>query len=102
MYRHNLFSVDILIYIWCLHCEIQTINQNIWHQLSGNNRYLYAIHEPVQVIVNCQDEVINIFINKTGVITLGENCKTYIHNHIILGTNQKTNLKLRAKSHEVE
>lgn len=67
-------------------CEIKTVPifNDIWHQLGNNNRWLYATHETIDLIINCQDDVNNIRINGTGILTLKPNCKAFTKNNIIL------------------
>lgn len=71
-------------------CEIKTVPifNDIWHQLGNSNRWIYATHEPVELIVSCQDEVENIEINKSGILTLKPNCKAFTKNTIILAKYQ--------------
>jgi len=47
-------------------CEIKTVPifSDLWNQLGNSNRWIYATHKPIELIVSCQDEVKNIEINK--------------------------------------
>lgn len=67
-------------------CEIKTVPifSDLWHQLGNSNRWIYATHKPIELIVSCQDEVENIEINKAGILSLNPNCKAFTKNNIIL------------------
>lgn len=67
-------------------CEIKTVQifNDVWHQLGNSNRWIYATHEPIELIISCQDEVENIEINKAGILSLQPNCKAFTKNTIIL------------------
>jgi len=67
-------------------CEIRTVPifNDIWHQLGNSNRWIYATHEPTELIISCQDEVENIEINKAGILSLKSNCKAFTKKNVIL------------------
>jgi len=67
-------------------CEIRTVPifNDKWHQLGNSNRWIYATHEPTELIISCQDEVENIEINKSGILSLKSNCKAFIKKNVIL------------------
>jgi len=71
-------------------CEIKTVPifNDIWHQLGNTNRWIYATHEPIELIVSCQDDVVNIKINGAGILSLKPNCKAFTKNTVILAKYQ--------------
>lgn len=68
--------------------------QDIWHQLK-NNKWLYATHEPLEVIIGFKEQVETITINKTGILILDPNCKALTKNTILLAkfTNSSNTTK---------
>lgn len=69
-------------------CEIKTItifNDIFMAPILGNtNRWLYILHELIELIVSGQDEAKNIEINKAGILSIKQNCKPFTKNTVIL------------------
>jgi len=42
--------------------------RDIFHKLDKNNKWLYVINEPIKIIINCQEKISEIIIEKTGVL----------------------------------
>jgi len=72
-------------------CQIKVVKifREIWHKLSQTNTWLYATHEPKKLVINCQEKISEIIIERTGLLKLDPQCKIHTKNAVIFATQCK-------------
>lgn len=72
-------------------CQVKVVRifREIWHKLSQTNTWLYATHEPKKLVINCQEKISEIVIEKTGLLKLDPQCKIHTKNAVIFATQCK-------------
>ncbi|KAF0747617.1 Uncharacterized protein FWK35_00029923 [Aphis craccivora] len=72
-------------------CQVKVVRifREILHKLSQTNTWLYATREPKKLVINCQEKLSEIIIERTGLLKLDPQCKIHTKNTVIFATQCK-------------
>lgn len=66
-----------------------TFFREIWRKLSKVNSWLFATHDKKNLIINCQEKISEIMIERTGILKLDPQCKILTKNSMMLSIQTK-------------